>query len=57
MALLEVEAWVVDVRDAAGADDAGILNPMLHRFKVTAACSSCQCCVQPTSPLLTVPGP
>lgn len=33
-ALLEVEAWVVDVRDAAGADDAGILNPLLHRFQV-----------------------
>ena len=32
-ALLEVEAWVVDIRNAAGADDAGILNPLLQRFQ------------------------
>ena len=32
--MLEVEAWVVDIRNAAYADDDGILNPLLHRYQV-----------------------
>ena len=31
--MLEVEAWVVDIRNAAYADDDGILNPLLHRYQ------------------------
>ena len=30
---MEVEAWVVDIEHAAGADDAGLLNPLLHCFQ------------------------
>ena len=33
IAMLEVEAWVVDIRNAAYADDDGILNPLLHRYQ------------------------
>lgn len=32
-AVLEVEAYVVDVEGAACADDAGLLNPLLHCFQ------------------------
>jgi hypothetical protein len=31
-ALLEVEAYVVDVENAAGADDEGLINPLLHCY-------------------------
>ena len=30
---MEVEAYVVDIEDAACADDAGLLNPLLHCFQ------------------------
>ena len=30
---MEVEAYVVDMEDAAFADDAGLLNPLLHCFQ------------------------
>lgn len=33
IAMLEVEAWVVDISNAAYADDDGILNPLLHRYQ------------------------
>ncbi|CAL8463844.1 g3378 [Coccomyxa elongata] len=32
-AVLEVEAYVVDIEGAACADDAGLLNPLLHCFQ------------------------
>ncbi len=31
--MLEVEAYVVDIEGAACADDAGLLNPLLHCFQ------------------------
>ena len=48
--MLEVEAWVVDIRNAACADDAGILNPLLHRYQARLSpsphvCGAC-CCSQ-----------
>jgi hypothetical protein len=32
-AMVEVTAHVVTIRNAAGADDAGIVNPLLHCFQ------------------------
>ncbi len=31
--MLEVEAYVVDIEGVACADDAGLLNPLLHCFQ------------------------
>ena len=35
---IEVEAYVVTIKNAAGADDAGLLNPLLKRWQ-DQACS------------------
>lgn len=32
-AVLEVEAYVVDIENVAASDDAGLLNPLLHCFQ------------------------
>lgn len=32
-AAMEVEAYVVDIENAAGADDVGLINPLLHCYQ------------------------